>query len=138
MKNHTSYIYFVAVAVLLIMLSFTSVLQDNKPWPVPENAKKMKNPVANNAENITIGKNLYAKHCRSCHGKNGEGDGTKAAELKTHPGDFTSSEFQGQTDGELFYKTTEGREDMPEFKKKIASDEDRWILVHYLRTLKAK
>lgn len=139
MKNLQSYRSLVSVALVSVfLLSFTSVLQDNKPWPVPESAKKMKNPVANNAENISIGKNLYAKHCRSCHGKNGEGDGTKAAELKTHPGDFTTAEFHSQTDGELFYKTTEGRDDMPEFKKKIASDEDRWILVHYLRTLKSK
>jgi mono/diheme cytochrome c family protein len=131
-------ILFLVAAASLLLFAFAPVLQDKKPWPVPENAKKMKNPLKSDAEAITIGKNLYAKHCRSCHGKTGEGDGTKAAELKTHPGDFTSEEFQKQTDGELYYKTTEGREDMPEFKKKIASDEDRWMLVLYLRTMKAK
>lgn len=137
MKNYKLKTYVLAIASLLIMLSFAPVFQD-KPWVVPDASKKMKNPVKNDAENITLGKNLYAKHCRSCHGKTGEGDGNKAAELKTHPGDFTSAEFQAQTDGAIFYKTTEGRDDMPEFKKKIASDEDRWILVHYMRTLKTK
>lgn len=139
MRTYHSNLYIIVAALFsVLLLSFSPLLQDKKPWVVPENARKIKNPVKNDAENITIGKNLYAKHCRSCHGKAGEGDGTKAAELKTHPGDFTTAEFQAQTDGELFYKTTEGRDDMPEFKKKIASDEDRWIIVHYLRTLKAE
>jgi mono/diheme cytochrome c family protein len=31
---------------------------------------------------------------------------------------------------------TEGRDEMPSFKKKVAEDDDRWLLVNYLRTLK--
>jgi len=140
MRSYKSNPYLLAVMALsAIMLSFAPAFQQRpEPWPAPESAKKLKNPVPNNAENISIGKNLYAKHCRSCHGKTGEGDGTKAAELETFPGDFLTEEFQAQTDGEIYYKTTEGRKDMPEFKKKIASDEDRWILVNYLRTLKTE
>jgi mono/diheme cytochrome c family protein len=139
MRKHESNFYKLTVMFLaLAILSFAPLQKKPKPWDAPESAKKAKNPVQNNAENLAIGKSLYAKHCRSCHGKAGEGDGTKAAELETFPGDFTTAEFQAQTDGEIFYKTTEGRDDMPEFKKKIASDEDRWILVNFVRTLKAK
>lgn len=29
----------------------------------------MKNPTTANAENLKIGKQLYDKHCASCHGK---------------------------------------------------------------------
>lgn len=123
------------VAITALTFAFTSSLQDPKPWPVPDNAKKMSNPVKNDSEAISIGKSLYAKHCRSCHGKTGEGDGTKAAELETFPGDFTAKEFKAQTDGSLYYKTSEGRDDMPSFKKKIPNAEDIWSLVHYLRTL---
>ena len=122
------------LAMTVTVFSFTTI-QDSKPWPVPEASKKMKNPVKNDSEAISIGKSLYAKHCKSCHGKAGEGDGTKAAELETFPGDFTSKEFKAQTDGELFYKTNEGRDDMPSFKKKIPNAEDVWSLVHYLRSL---
>jgi mono/diheme cytochrome c family protein len=64
------------------------------------------------------------------------GDGSKAAQLKTEPGDFSQSETQAQTDGELFYKTAEGRDDMPAFKKKIPDQDDIWALVHYMRTFK--
>jgi mono/diheme cytochrome c family protein len=118
----------------IFLLSF-STLQD-KPWNVPEAAQKAKNPTKDTPDNLNIGKNLYSKHCKSCHGKGGEGDGPKAAELKTAAGDFTSTDFQAQSDGALYYKTTEGRDDMPNFKKKIASDEDRWLIIHYVRTLK--
>ena len=127
----------VAATFLFVAFSSFAFYQQAKPWPVPEAAKKAKNPLKADQENISIGKSLYAKHCRSCHGKNGEGDGPKAAELKTFPGDFTTSDVQTQTDGELFYKTAEGREDMPSFKKKIPDTDDLWALVHYLRTMKA-
>lgn len=118
----------------VLLFSFTSLQE--KPWNVPETSQKAKNPTKNSAENIKIGKSLYDKHCKSCHGKNGEGDGPKAAELDTPAGDFTAADFQAQSDGTLYYKTTEGRDDMPTFKKKIASDEDRWLIVHYIRTMK--
>ena len=125
----------VALIGFLVLSSF-DFQQQAKPWKAPETAKKMKNTVKNDAESISIGKSLYAKHCRSCHGKDGEGDGTKAAELATFPGDFTLKEFQAQTDGEIFYKTTEGRDDMPSFKKKIPETDDIWSIINYLRTFK--
>ena len=117
----------------LALFSFNSVYQ-NSDWVVPDEAKNMENPT-DSEEDLDIGKSLYDKHCKSCHGKEGYGDGTKAAELETDPGDFSSEDFQAQTDGALFYKTTEGRDDMPTFAKKIASDEDRWLVINYLRTM---
>lgn len=106
------------------------------PWVAPDKYVKMKNPVASNAESIAAGKALYAKHCKSCHGTKGLGDGTKAAQLKTKCGDFSTAKFQGQSDGTIFYKTSEGRDDMPSFKKKIPDQEEIWSIVNYLRTLK--
>ena len=110
--------------------------QPKKPWVVPDKAKNMKNEVASSAASISAGKALYATHCKSCHGSKGQGDGTKSAQLKTEPGDFSKAEFQAQTDGAIFYKTSEGRDDMPSFSKKIHDDEDRWSIVNYIRTLK--
>jgi len=114
----------------------TKLIQQKKPWPVPDNYKNMKNPVASNAESIAAGKALWGQHCKSCHGTKGLGDGPKAAQLKTEPGDFAKPETQSQTDGSLFYKSSEGRDDMPSFKKKIPDAEERWSLVNYMRTLK--
>jgi mono/diheme cytochrome c family protein len=76
------------------------------------------------------------QHCQSCHGKKGKGDGPKAAQLDTECGNFTTAEFQKQPDGSLFYKTSEGRKDMPSYKKKIPDANDIWAVVNYLRTLK--
>ena len=116
-----------------ISFSFTSVMQDK--WVVPAKYVSMKNPVPAD-QDLSTGKSLYEKHCKSCHGKEGYGDGTKAEGLKGDLGDFSTEEFQKQTDGELFYKTTFGRDDMPEYSKKIPDDEDRWLVVNYMRSLK--
>ena len=128
---------FCAILVGLLATSATVVNhQDKKPWPVPDASAKAKNPVASDAASIAEGKTLYSTHCKSCHGAKGLGDGSKAAQLKTEPGDFSSADFQAQSDGALFYKTSEGRDDMPNFKKKLPDAEDRWNLVNYMRTLK--
>jgi len=131
-------ILFILTLVMgLAGISFTVINnQQNKPWPVPDNYKKMKNPVACDPVSIAEGKTLYNTHCKSCHGTKGLGDGPKAAQLKTEAGNFSKADFQSQTDGALFYKTTEGRDDMPNFKKKIPDADERWSLVNFMRTLK--
>jgi len=118
--------------VIFALYSFTSIVQEE--WVVPAKYKTMKNPVSLNTDKA-IGKSLYAKHCKSCHGKEGYGDGPKAAEQKGDLGDFSTEEYQAQTDGELFYKTSFGRDDMPEYTKKMPDDEDRWLIVNFMRTL---
>lgn len=117
--------------ISFVLYSFTTFQEE---WIVPEKYVNMKNPTDPN-EDLDIGKNLYNKHCKSCHGEEGYGDGPKADEMEGDLGDFSSEKFQAQTDGELFYKTTYGRDDMPEFTKKMPNDEDRWLIVNYMRTL---
>jgi mono/diheme cytochrome c family protein len=113
------------------------IVPEASNWVIPANYKTMKNPTAaSDKENLSIGKTLYAKHCASCHGKSGLGDGSKAPELSGDLGNFSSAKFQKQTDGELFYKLIDGRDDMPGFKKKLPSEEDRWLIVNFMRTLK--
>ena len=128
-------------AVMLLIIGFiaTSFIlkyDDGNPWNVPEAAKNKKNPIATSAASIAEGKSLWNLHCKSCHGAKGLGDGNKAAQLKTEPGNFSLAATQSQTDGSLFYKTTEGRDDMPGFKKKIPDEDDRWHVVNYMRTFK--
>lgn len=133
MKKQTIILLFASsVALYSFML-----VDQSKEWVVPESAKKVKNPTDKaDKENLAIGKSLYSKHCQSCHGKEGYGDGPKAKELKGEVGDFSSEEFHSQSDGALFYKITTGRDDMPAFDKKIPDAEDRWLIVNYIRTLK--
>lgn len=116
--------------VIVMVMAFLPSTEQNAPWPVPDNYKAMKNPVKYDK---TAAAALYSTHCKSCHGKEGLGDGTKAAQLKTKSGDFSSAGFQKQSDGSLFYKTLEGRDEMPSYKKKIPDQNDIWQLVHYMR-----
>jgi mono/diheme cytochrome c family protein len=123
----------------LLMLSsgfFSFTYYQAKPWAVPDKNAKMANPVKSDAETIKVGKEIWNKHCASCHGKTGAGDGSKAAQLKTAMEDMSTAAVQGQTDGTLYYKMSEGRDEMPSFKKKIPDTEDLWSVVNYLRTFK--
>lgn len=120
----------------IALFAFVNKTIDQKPWPVPDAAKNRVNPIKSDATSIASGKELYTQHCKSCHGTKGKGDGPKAAQLDTESGDFTSATFKAQTDGALFYKTSEGRKDMPSFKKKIPEADDNWAVVNYIRTFK--
>ncbi len=134
MKTKNLMILSLMISTLLL---FSFAFQD-KPWVVPDKYVKMTNPVKADDESLKEAKGLWTKHCTSCHGKTGKGDGTKAAQLETEMRDLSSAELQKQSDGELFYKTLEGRDEMPTFKKKIAEEDDVWLLVNFIRTLKGK
>lgn len=129
-----------SLSIMLISISAQSFAQakpKGKPWAAPESAVKMKNPVKADDASIKEGKDLYAQHCKSCHGAKGLGDGTKAEKIDISCGDFSSEETVKATDGELYWKTTEGRKPMPSFKEKL-SDNERWAVVNFMRTLAKK
>ncbi len=118
----------------IVSFAFYSFISlDQEEWKVPAKYEKMTNPTDPKVD-MAIGKSLYAKHCKSCHGKTGLGDGTKADEVDGDLGDFSSKEFQAQSDGALFYKSYIGRDDMPNYEKKM-SEEDTWLVVNFMRTL---
>lgn len=130
-------------SVLMLSIAFSAFFllafvtkKYNDPWPVPEKYQKMANPVKADAESVAKGKALWGQHCKSCHGTKGKGDGPKAAQLDTECGDFTTADFQKQSEGAMFYKTYEGRKDMPSYKKKIPDQNEIWAIVNYMRTLK--
>ena len=107
-------------------------------WRVPAQMKKLKNPVAANKEAIGAGMMLYLEHCQSYHGESGDGKGEKAEKLSVAPANFTdASAMSTIADGELFWKITEGRRPMPGFKDKL-TEQERWQLVVYVRTLAPK
>lgn len=126
----TSLFYFLSVVVMAALFSAFVLPDQNAPWAVPDTYKAKKNTVKYDK---TAAAALWGTHCKSCHGKEGLGDGTKAAQLKTDPGDFSAAAFQKQSDGALFYKTWEGRDEMPSYKKKGLDEEEVWQLVHYMR-----
>ena len=109
-----------------------------KDWSVPEEAKKLTNPVPANEATLKAAKDIYMEYCVQCHGDTGKGDGTEAAMYKTKPADFTDAHMMSEmTDGEIYYKMTEGRRPMPSFKKTL-TDEQRWMLVNFVKTFAPK
>lgn len=107
-----------------------------KDWEIPDKYKALENSFKDDASLERVGKMLYAKHCKSCHGNVGLGDGPKAANMEAEMVPFNAAEFQKQADGVIYYQSIVGRDEMPNFEKKIPEEEDRWALVNFIRTLK--
>jgi mono/diheme cytochrome c family protein len=122
-----------SIVLTLSLLSFVAP-QAKKAWDVPAKYKAMKNKKKGDSGAISMGKTLYAKNCKSCHGM-GKGDGPKAATLKTKMDDLTSKDFKAKSDGEKYFMSIVGRDEMPNFEKKIPDEEERWAIVSYLETL---
>jgi mono/diheme cytochrome c family protein len=77
---------------------------------------------------------VYADKCAHCHGDTGKGDGRDANRYDPAPTDLTDSKkMNSATDGELFYKISEGKKPMPVFKNKLSEDQ-RWELVLLIRS----
>jgi mono/diheme cytochrome c family protein len=104
-------------------------------WKAPAAARATKNPV-DKASGVKLGQVLFQENCVICHGKAGKGDGEAAAAMKPRPKSLIDRTVQAQTDGELFWKISEGREAMPGWKS--IAEKERWSLVHYLRALAEK
>ena len=110
-------------------------------WTAPEAERARVNPVAESPEVLEKGRILYQRHCHSCHGDHGAGDGPAAETNKRPVPDLRDAERQKRmTDGEMFWKITTGRREgadvaMPSMARRISREEDRWTLVLFVRTL---
>ena len=124
--------------VLGLALAAWAAAHGEKSWPAPEEAKKLKNPVPATEASLAAAKTIYAEHCAHCHGEEGKGNGPEAPMYAAKPADFSDAHMLGEmTDGEIFWKISEGRRPMPSFKKRF-TEEQRWQLVNFLRTLVPK
>ena len=103
-------------------------------WTAPETERAKKNPLPSDAKSVAQGEKIAKVNCASCHGAKGKGDGAAAIALNPKPADWTSDRVQGETDGELFWKISNGRGPMPPWKH--LSENDRWAVIVYIRSLK--
>lgn len=104
-------------------------------WNVPPDAGSLKNPAPLNAATLADARQLYVSNCQKCHGVNGDGKVPPGATYfySTKPTDFTNARrTDAMSDGEIFWKMTNGRKPMPAFKNRL-SDEQRWELVNLIR-----
>jgi len=116
---------------------------DDQEWIAPPEERARTSPVAVSPEALEKGRFLYRKNCQRCHGAKGKGDGPSGRYGIKPPQDLTSPDKQAKlTDGEIFWKITTGLRDgadviMPAYKREIGSEEDRWKVVLFVRTLPA-
>ena len=103
-------------------------------WKAPADARNITNPLENHPLTLQEGKELYNLYCAACHGEVGFGNGAARGPLGKKPANFHSEKVKMQTDGELFWKLTNGKQDMPAFEK-ILKEDQRWELVTYLRNI---
>ena len=110
---------------------------ENRPWTVPPEARHVKNPQQPSEQALASARRIYSERCERCHGDSGKGDGRDASLFNHSPSNFTDADqMRSVTDGEMFYKISEGRRPMPSFKDRL-SEEQRWQLVLLLRVFAA-
>ena len=132
------FLFFVILAIAAVLIAYAGMHQAPCSWPVPEEAKQLKNPLQPSSAALDSAKKIYQAKCANCHGDTGKGDGRDAARYDPQPADFTDPKrMTGVTDGELFYKISEGKKPMPGFKTKLSEDE-RWELVLLIRSFTAQ
>jgi len=124
-------LFFALLAVSALVLVYA--LYTNYEWPVPEAAKKVKNPLQASAAGMASARAIYRDKCANCHGDTGKGDGPEAASHYPPPASFLDyHRMHATTDGELFYRITKGRRPMPAFESRL-TEEQRWQLVLLVR-----
>lgn len=96
------------------------------------------NPIEADEASITRGAELYALHCKMCHGETAEGTGPIAPFLiNFKPANLTSDVVQSKSDGSIFLTITNGIDGrMPPLNENFTVSE-RWDLVNFIRTLEA-
>jgi mono/diheme cytochrome c family protein len=125
----------ILIPAMLVGIAYN--VYENHDWPVPEAAKQMKNPLQFSSTTLATAHTVYRDKCVNCHGDSGKGDGSDAASYYPAPTNFTDHrQMDPLTDGEIFYRITNGRRPMPSFKRKL-TDEQRWQLVLLIRSFGA-
>ncbi len=124
-------------ALALVFLG-PRVHADTADWKAPATAVHQPNPVPTSARAVAAGHKLFTANCVSCHGDTGKGDGPAGGALDKKPADLGARiRSTGETDGELFWKISEGRAPMVAWKGSLSAIQ-RWELVDYIQTFAGK
>ncbi len=101
------------------------------------------NPFPITDAGLAVGKNLYNINCGICHGEKGDGNGWIVADenpnvkYPAQPANFLTDEFIGASPGRYYHSIMWGKNVMGHYKDKL-SYEERWQVIHYIRSLQAK
>lgn len=120
----------------LLLFGFIGANMQQDRWLAPDAAKSINNPVSLNDKSLSAkkGKRIFKTRCMICHGATGVGNGAGGKALNPRPQNLTLPMVQKQSDGELFWKVTNGRNAMIKWGP-ILSESERWDVINYVRTL---
>jgi len=102
--------------------------------------KDRTNPFPPTAENVSEGRRVFSYYCVACHGLDGQNTGVPfAAKMSPPVPSLKSDTVQSYTDGQLKWVIENGvnPSGMPAAST-ILSDDEMWLIVHYIRHLPAK
>ncbi len=103
----------------------------------PEDVAK-KNPVPPTAEGLAEARKFFGYNCAMCHGKDGDGKGDLASDMKLELHDWRdASTIEKMTDGELFWIISNGKGKMPGNGDRD-SEKMRWNYVNLVRSFGKK
>lgn len=103
-------------------------------------AEIVDNPFPITDAGLEKGKELYNIFCAICHGEKGDGLGYLARDDGAYPvapAILISDEFIAASNGRFYHSIMYGKNLMGAYKDKI-SYEERWQVIHYIRSLQAK
>lgn len=101
---------------------------------------EVKNPLAENKQNLADGKVLYERMCSPCHGITGAGDGLVVAHGFPPPPHYVTGQssrggsMKDLTDGKLYHAITYGVNAMGSYASQLSPDE-RWKVILYVHQL---
>ena len=105
---------------------------------VPAGYAGVRNPLPKTAATIERGARVYARHCASCHGATGLGDGPDGLALSPRPASLAWLSRMPiiRWDPFMYWTVAEGGAAfdtaMPAFRRKLSRD-DRWAAIAYIQ-----
>ena len=129
-----SFIYFFYVVVFIPPIQLAELAEEPNPGQI-DNAQVQSRWVSSPA-GIAKGRKVYQTYCASCHGPKGKGDGPAGGALKPPPRDLIEGDWQKGGSSIALYKTlNQGIAGTSMLSFSYLSKEDRWALVHYIRSI---
>jgi mono/diheme cytochrome c family protein len=99
------------------------------------------NPFPITAEGLAKGKELYDVFCGICHGEKADGAGylvrDDGGKYPAQPANLVDQQFLDATNGRFYHAVIYGKNAMGGYADKL-SYEERWQVIHYIRSLQAK
>lgn len=111
-------------------------------------AEIIENPFPITTKGLTEGAKLYGIYCAVCHGPQGDGlgylvrdanpqTGDPGGKYPAQPANLMLDEFVTASNGRYYHSIVRGRNMMGPYADKL-SYEERWQVIHYIRSLQAK